>query len=176
MIILGLATIGIFKEHNLWLQWVKNILLIAGLLVPFFLKTVFSSASLTLVAILVYVIYYSGILVENLRQITRRGKINLSLVFGSLSGYLLLLVVAQFSFLLLEFLQPGSFGGLHGTQIPDVYRQLSYFSMITIATVGYGDVVPLSDSARLLAAFFSISGQFYMVTLVGIIISKFSSR
>jgi voltage-gated potassium channel len=176
LVMLGVASLGIFKEHNRWLRAVKNVLLVAGLTIPFLVSVIFTSKTLTLLAIGVYMLYYSWIWVEVLRQITRKGEITVSLVFGSLSGYLLLMVVALFTFLLLAYLQPGAFGGLTGTSIPETYRQLSYFSMITIATVGYGDIVPVSDSARLLAAFFSICGQFYMVTLVGIIISKFSSK
>lgn len=176
MVLLGLATLGLFKEHTQGLRLIKNVLLLVGLLIPFFMPQVFQSGLLTLLAIAAYMLYYTFILIEILRQITRKGEITLSLVFGSLSGYLLLMVVALFTFLMLEFLQPGSFAGLHGNTVPEAYRQLSYFSMITIATVGYGDIVPVSDSARLLAAFFSLCGQFYMVTLVGIIISKFSSK
>lgn len=176
VVLLGIASIGVFKEHRLWLQIVKNILLAAVLAVPFLMPAIFTSWWLTLLAIASYMLYYSLIWVEVVRQITRKGEITLGLVFGSLSGYLLLMVVALFTFLLLEFLQPGAFKGLQAASIPEAYRQLSYFSMITIATVGYGDIVPVSDSARLLAAFFSISGQFYMVTLVGIIISKFSTK
>jgi len=176
IVLLGVASMGIFKEHNRWLRTVKNFLLVAGLLVPFLLSYIVASKVLTVLAIVAYMLYYGLIGVEVLRQITRKGEITVSLVLGSLSGYLLLIVVALFTFLLLAFLQPGAFVGLTGTSIPETYRQLSYFSMITIATVGYGDIVPVSDSARLLAAFFSICGQFYMVTLVGIIISKFSSK
>jgi hypothetical protein len=176
IILLGLTTVSMFKDHVRWIRIVMFTLLFAGLLVPFTLHLVFTSTILSLTAILVYMLYYTFILAETLRQITRKGEITMSLVLGALSGYLLLIVVALFTFLLLEFLQPGSFNGLHGTTIPELYRQLGYFTMVTIATVGYGDITPVSDSARLLAAFFSISGQFYMVTLVGIIISKFSSK
>jgi hypothetical protein len=48
--------------------------------------------------------------------------------------------------------------------------------MTSIATVGYGDILPISPEARLITMFFTIAGQFYMVALVGIIISRFTRR
>ena len=108
-------------------------------------------------------------------QIFRRSEPNLSVLFGSVSGFLLLVFMAQFVFLHIEFAAPGSFAGLHDKSIPGLYRQFSYFSMVTLATVGYGDITPVSDTARLLTMFFAICGQFYLVALVGILVSRYSA-
>ncbi|MCR4415511.1 MAG: potassium channel family protein, partial [Thermoguttaceae bacterium] len=43
---------------------------------------------------------------------------------------------------------------------------LSYFSFITLATVGYGDVTPTTSLARTLAWTEAITGQFYLAVLV----------
>lgn len=43
---------------------------------------------------------------------------------------------------------------------------LSYFSFITLATVGYGDVTPATPLARTLAWVEAIVGQFYLAVLV----------
>jgi voltage-gated potassium channel len=42
-----------------------------------------------------------------------------------------------------------------------------YFSFVTLATVGYGDIVPHTPAARTLALLEAILGQFYLVALVG---------
>lgn len=175
MILLGLASRVIFKEEHIrFLRWSKNTLFLGSVLIPLFAGFVFSSKIWSITGILVYISYYIIILTEVLRQITRRGEINLSVILGSLCGYLLLIIIATFSFLITEIFVPGSFSQTNPENIPVFYNQMSYFSMITIATVGYGDITPLTDSARLLASFFGIMGQFYMVTLVGILISKFT--
>ena len=125
-------------------------------------------------AFLVYTFYYTLIFIEVLYQIFRKSEATISVVYGSISGFLLLIVIAQFTFLLIEYNNPNSFGGLVQGNIPYIYNQLSYFSMVTMATVGYGDITPVSDAARLTTMFFTIAGQFYMVALVGIIISRFN--
>ena len=48
---------------------------------------------------------------------------------------------------------------------PD-HGALSYYSFITLATVGYGDVTPRTPVARTLAWFEAVVGQFYLAVLV----------
>ena len=175
MILLGLASRIIFKEEHIrFLRWSKNTLFLGSVLIPLFAGIIFGSRILSITGIFIYIAYYIIILTEVLRQIARRGEVNLSVILGSLCGYLLLVIIATFSFLITEIFIPGSFSHTNPENIPVFYNQMSYFSMITIASVGYGDITPLTDSARLSAAFFGILGQFYMVTVVGILISKFT--
>ena len=62
----------------------------------------------------------------------------------------------------------------HG--IPQVGEQqfflLAYFSFMTLATVGYGDMTPGSDAARALAVLEAILGQFYIAVLIAELVSK----
>lgn len=176
MVILGLASFGIFKERELWVRWIKNILFLCSVLIPIFFKYLFANQHLVQLSFLIYIAWYTLIFVEVMRQIFQRSEATLSVVFGSICGFLLLIVITQFVFLQLEFNMPGSFNGLQSGNIPKIYNQLSYFSMVTLATVGYGDITPKSDAARLATMFFTIAGQFYMVALVGIIISRFTAN
>lgn len=176
MVILGITSFGIFKERELWVRWIKNILFLCSVLIPIFFQYLFMNTMVVQLSFLVYTAWYTLIFVEVMRQIFQRSETTVSVVFGSISGFLLLIVITQFVFLQLEYNFPGSFNGLQTGNIPQVYNQLSYFSMVTLATVGYGDITPKSDAARLATMFFTIAGQFYMVALVGIIISRFTSN
>ncbi|MBK7305495.1 MAG: hypothetical protein IPI90_20195 [Saprospiraceae bacterium] len=175
MIILGFAAVGIFKERFRYIIWIKNVLFILSVLIPLLFFTIVRNPVLVQSAFLVYTFYYTLIFIEVLYQIFRKSEATISVVYGSISGFLLLIVIAQFTFLLIEYNNPNSFGGLVQGNIPYIYNQLSYFSMVTLATVGYGDITPVTDAARLTTMFFTIAGQFYMVALVGIIISRFNS-
>ena len=175
MIILGFAAAGIFKERVRYIVWLKNLLFILSVLIPLLFVVIVKIPFLVQLAFLVYTTYYTLIFIEVLYQIFRKSEATLSVILGSVSGFLLLIVIAQFTFLLIEYNAPQSFGGLSPGNIPYIYNQLSYFSMVTLATVGYGDIAPLSDAARLTTMFFTIAGQFYMVALVGIIISRFNN-
>ena len=52
----------------------------------------------------------------------------------------------------------------------------SYFSFVTLTTLGYGDLVPRSDIARTLAVFEAILGQVFLVTAVARIVSLIGSE
>ncbi|MEZ4912202.1 MAG: ion channel [Saprospiraceae bacterium] len=122
-----------------------------------------------------YILFYTFIFYEVFRQITSAQEVRLNVVIGSFCGYLLLSMIAVFTFILLEILIPNGFYGL-GESISKRYTQLSYFSFVTLTSIGFGDIYPLHDSSRLTVAFFGMLGQFYMVAVVGIIISKFTTK
>ena len=54
--------------------------------------------------------------------------------------------------------------------------ELLYFSMVTISTVGYGDVLPVSSTARMLAVIEAVIGQFFVAVLVGMFVGLYASQ
>ncbi|MBP9549246.1 MAG: hypothetical protein KBE86_08845, partial [Chitinophagales bacterium] len=50
-----------------------------------------------------------------------------------------------------------------------------YFTFISLATLGYGDFLPVSPFARSMSAFMGITGQIYIATVIALLIGKFSS-
>ena len=98
------------------------------------------------------------------------GKVTLDKIYGAVCAYLLLGFAWTFTYSLIEELQPGSFASSTSPMPHDLVgrvMQLRYFSFVTLATVGYGDIVPHTPAARTLALLEAILGQFYLVALVG---------
>jgi len=176
MVLLGIGSISVYRNKSGLAKGIFYLLFIGIVVIPFITEIVFSNQLFGLIVIVVYILFYLLLFLEVMRQITGDREITLSVVIGSLCGFLLLVVIAIFSFLLLENLLPGSFSFDPNLSIPEKYIEMSYFSMVTLTTIGYGDVLPVNDSAKLLASFYGIIGQFYMVALIGIIISKYSSN
>jgi uncharacterized membrane protein len=54
--------------------------------------------------------------------------------------------------------------------------ELLYFSMVTISTVGYGDVLAVSSTARMLAVIEALIGQFFVAVLVGMFVGMYVSQ
>jgi hypothetical protein len=50
--------------------------------------------------------------------------------------------------------------------------RLSYFSFVTLSTLGYGDITPLTKPARNLAALEAIFGQLYLAVLISRLVSQ----
>jgi len=92
-------------------------------------------------------------------------------IFGAVCGYLLLGIVWSLLYSAVETASPGSFavpasGGADVAGARPDRGDLSYYSFITLATVGYGDVTPSTPLARTLAWMEAVTGQFYLAVLV----------
>jgi hypothetical protein len=92
-------------------------------------------------------------------------------IFGAVCGYLLLGIIWSLLYFAVELAWPGSFGvpATGASEAASVHPDrgiLNYYSFITLATVGYGDVTPLTPLARTLAWMEAVIGQFYLAILV----------
>jgi hypothetical protein len=108
---------------------------------------------------------FSGVL----RYILKRGPITADKLHGALAGYIMLAFVWSFIYALVEVSSAGSFGPGHldFTQ-PGTFFKLIYFSLTTLTTTGFGDVLPLTNHARSLVMVEEFSGVFY----VGVVIAR----
>ncbi len=105
-------------------------------------------------------------------------------ISGAVCGYLLFGIMFAFVYAIIELLYPGSFmidGKLLRPDLRRFYYQheistLIYYSLVTLATVGYGDIAPVSLPARVLAALEAIAGQFYIAVLIARLVSILYSR
>jgi Ion channel len=98
------------------------------------------------------------------------GRVTWDKIYGAIGAYLLLGYAWTFAYSLIEELQPGSFVSTMSTMPADLVgrvMQLRYFSFVTLATVGYGDIVPHTPAARTMALLEAMLGQFYLVALIG---------
>jgi len=93
-------------------------------------------------------------------------------LYTAVSVYLLLGMVWFALYAAIDAVAPGAFQ--HGNNTAaDRESELLYFSLVTLATVGYGDIIPLQDEARMLAALEGLTGVLYIAITVAILISAF---
>ena len=97
--------------------------------------------------------------------IFKERDVSANIIYASIVTYLLLALMFAFTFAVIENLQPGSFSVPH--QIVDEGRALfSYYSFVTITTLGYGDITPIKGAARAFSMLEAVVGQIYLVVLV----------
>jgi hypothetical protein len=102
------------------------------------------------------------------------GSVTSGRLYGLVSLYLLLGVFYYAIFNLIETLQPHSFleTGLQAST--GVSRHsLLYLSLITLTTLGYGDIVPVTPLARMVAAFEAMTGVLYIAITVARLVSAY---
>jgi hypothetical protein len=134
--------------------------------------------ALLLVAKLVNVIFFIVIVISLIRQIATAKDVSLGVILDSVSGYLLLGLIYSIAILVITQSDPGAYsvpmnpnadsGGNMNISAP------IYFSFVTLATLGYGDIVPQEPYTRSLATFIAVSGQFYIAIIVALLVGKFS--
>ena len=101
-----------------------------------------------------------------LRRIAKHPVVTAATVSASLVVYLAFGVIWAKAYWLVHHFRPDSFTGLSGSGVLEVQRDLFYYSYVTLATLGYGDINPVGPEARSLAITEAIVGQLYLVVLV----------
>jgi hypothetical protein len=100
------------------------------------------------------------------RAVFAPGRVTLHRIVGAIQFYLdvALIFVALFCFVALTV--PDAFAGLKARDNLALVENLIYFSLMTLTSVGYGDITPLHPLARSLVGIEAIIGQLYPATLL----------
>ena len=104
--------------------------------------------------------------IRNARSVVREH------LYTAVSIYLLLGMLWFALYCVIDLISPGSFGS-SGNVLTNHQSELLYFSLVTLSTVGYGDVVALKPEARMVAALEGMAGVLYVAITVAILINSF---
>ena len=115
-----------------------------------------------------------------LRQTLEGAAVTTDTIAGAICFYILLGVIWALIYALIELTHPGSFldrghpvgSAGHHSLVPE----LLYLSLVTLSTVGYGDILPITQQARMLAAVEGIIGPLYLAVLITRLVSLASPR
>ena len=114
----------------------------------------------------VWISYAVFILIGHLFQ---RRDVTVDTILGAVVTYLLAAVAFMMLFQVIELQSPGSFRGLADNIHQDrtaLSDTMMYFSLVCMTTIGYGDIVPVSDVARPLAVIEGVFGQLYLAVMI----------
>jgi len=114
------------------------------------------------------------------RDILTADEVDLNRLTGAAGVYLLIGMIFGSVFFLLNVITPGALNGVKATGFNSGLVEMTYYSFVTLTTVGYGDINPVTPMARTLSFMEAILGQMYLTilvaALVGIHISSRQSR
>ncbi|MGB8886313.1 MAG: ion channel [Candidatus Korobacteraceae bacterium] len=96
-------------------------------------------------------------------------------LYTAVSVYLLLGLTWFALYSAIDVFYPGSILR-NSSSLGDRPSELLYFSLITLSTVGYGDIVPLHPEVRMLAALEGIIGVLYIAITVALLVSSYKGR
>ncbi|MGB5387925.1 potassium channel family protein [Eudoraea sp.] len=119
--------------------------------------------------------FYSIVTYEIITQVWRSKRVNRGVILGLMSGYICLGLVGFFICMAVEIIEPDSFSGLISQELNSEGNRddLIYFSFITLLTIGYGDILPLTQLARNASVIIGLLGQFYLVIVTAVVVEKY---
>lgn len=128
---------------------------------------VFLTAGLVLIAFVV---------ANLLRFVLRAPSVNVEVLCASISAYLMLGLLWTVAYWLVDQLNPGAFAFNTNEERQSIRGfNAFYFSFVTLSTVGYGDITPVSKVARMLAAMEAMTGLLYVAVLIARLVALYSS-
>lgn len=123
--------------------------------------------------------FFVFVVTNLVRFILRAPRVDANVLCAGLCGYLLLGLLWMPAYVLVARLNPTAFnlpaGPGGGAATMDGFNAF-YFSFMTLCTVGYGDITPVSKGARMLAVIEAIAGLFYVAVLISRLVAIYSSN
>jgi hypothetical protein len=147
------------------------------LLILMVLSTILSSSKLTNPSILgnlqlgAYFLFYAILCYEINFQVWKEKSVNQHTLLGLTSGFISLGFISFFICISIETAMPNSYS------FPDngigTVDNLMYFSFITIMSIGYGDIVPVTVIAQKSSLLIGLVGEIYLVIITAIVVGKY---
>lgn len=125
------------------------------------------------VAVLGGLLFFAYVVAHMLRYVLHTPRVDANALCAGLSGYLILGLLWAPAYFVVAQIDPAAFT-IGGGATMDGFRAF-YFSFITLCTVGYGDIVPASRLAQMLAITEAIAGLFYVAVLISRLVAIYSS-
>ena len=135
---------------------------------------------LSTISLLANIIFFDLIVILLIMQIARAKTVTPQVIMESINGYLMLGMSFSILIALVCVIDPNAFSFKHLSETIDpaisYVSNYIYFAFVTLSTLGYGDIVPLTPAAKSLSIFTSITGQMYVAIIIAALVSKYLSQ
>jgi len=135
---------------------------------------------LSTVSLLANIFFFILIVILFIIQIARAKTVTPLVIMESINGYLMLGMSLSILIALISIVDPNSFSFPHLTKALDptinYFSNYTYYGFVTLSTLGYGDVVPITPAARSFSIFTAITGQMYVAIIIAALVAKYLSQ
>ncbi|MFC5045490.1 ion channel [Aquimarina hainanensis] len=164
------------RKKTMWFFLI--LLIVTGLVFGFNMIKNQNSQTINFVRLGAYFLFYIVVTIEMIKQVWNAAVISKNVILGLISGYISLGLIGFFICLSIEMVIPGSFNDNIAGEIATktLTEKMMYYSYITLLTIGYGDIVPLTELARKAAILIGLMGQMYLVVITAIVMGKYVNQ
>ncbi len=157
----------------------KVLMISLCLAVPTFVTTwfaqIYPTPLLALIDTATNILFFGYVIAQLLAQVFSTRLVTRDTISGSICIYLLMGYFWTFLYILCDFIWPESFAGLIPSQLHTQYNYL-YYSFVTLTTLGYGEITPVTPPAQSLAVMEAITGQLYLTVMVARLVGMHISQ
>ncbi len=171
MAIIGMMLVTVLGNRGNQ-PWVKSVLLLAGIeVIILALSALFDDILLLYLAISISLFFLFTSTAVAFNSVFFSRSITINQLVGASCIYLLLGIIWTILYSNLYFFEPDSFSGLE-TSHELHFSEFMYYSYVTLTTLGFGDITPLSAFAKTLSFTQAITGQLYLTIMVAGLVGK----
>lgn len=120
--------------------------------------------------LLILVLFFGFTFAKMVSEIFKLKRVTGRVVIGAIGAYLLLGLIGAILFEIIDTIYADSFTSMN--MFTDFYGKI-YYSFVTISTLGYGDITPVTSQGQAVAILVTISGQLYLAILMAMLVGKF---
>ncbi|MDH3948860.1 MAG: ion channel [Gammaproteobacteria bacterium] len=172
----GTLIVGIWSlvQQRFW--FVFGLILIAIGAINIILEMIIHHSWAHYVNLIVALSFYLFTTVIAFRALLTGNRIDLNMLMGSICVYILVGISWSIFYYFESVIHPGAFKGITADSGKQQFTELLYYSYVTLSTLGYGDVTPVTPIARTLAYLEALFGQFYIAILVASFVGMHIAR
>ena len=169
-LILSLRVDPKYRIQSIFLGCLSLLLPLVSVLSNFFSFQVLHFYRLLMPVSALFFFYCAWVIIGS---IFSQRRVTLDLIYGAVLGYILIGVSWALIFCCIELFVADSFSFSSEVTLSDKTGALIYFSFVTLTTLGYGDVLPVTAFAKTVAYLEAITGVMYPAILISTLVGKF---
>jgi len=144
------------------------------------ISEIFNLPILIKISLIVNIFFFVLIVILLISQIAVAKTVTPQVIMESIIGYLLLGLAFSILIAFVCAIDQSAFSFKHLIEEVDPFISYAsnyiYFAFVTLTTLGYGDVAPLTPVAKSLSNFISVSGQLYVAIIIAVLVGKYLSQ
>ena len=130
----------------------------------------------TLLDLAVMLVFFVSVAYSAGKRVLLLGEVDINKIIGAFTIYLLLGLIWSTLYLFVLEISPTAFNGIEYANWADNFSTTTYFSYVTLTTLGYGDISPAEPLSRVLVFLEAMAGTFYMAVVIASLIGSHVNR